>query len=124
LAYGRLGASFIDLIKMKLPKETRRHCPTCKKHTVHKIDTAKQRARSSARPLSRWSPSRTKLRNYRTGKGNLGRFSKPAVKSWKRKTKVTRRITVTYKCSVCGKMHNIKKAIRAGRIEVGEKVAK
>ena len=109
---------------MKLPKETMRYCPTCKKHTKHKIDTVKQKSRSSARPLSRWGSSRVKARGYRTGTGNLGRFSKPAVKSWKRKTKTTRRIGITYKCSVCGKMHQIKKAIRAGRIEIGEKVAK
>lgn len=58
------------------------------------------------------------------GFGNLGRFSKPAVKSRKMKTKVTKRITVTYKCNVCKKMHNIKKAIRSGRIEIGEKISK
>lgn len=109
---------------MKLPKETKRYCPYCRKHTLHSIDTAKQNARSSAHPLSRWSPTRTRLRNYRTGMGNLGRFSRPAVKSWKRKTKVTRRITINYKCKECKKTHNIKKAIRTGRIEIGEKVAK
>ncbi len=109
---------------MKLPKEVKRYCPYCRKHTTHLVDTARQKARSSAHPLSRWSPYRVKKRNYRMGFGNLGRFSKPAVKSWKRKTKVTKRITVTYKCKECKKMHNIKKAIRAGRIEIGEKVTK
>jgi large subunit ribosomal protein L44e len=109
---------------MKLPKETKRYCPKCKKHTVQKIDTAKQRTRGSSRPMSRWSNTRTKLRGYRTGTGNLGRFSKPAVKSWKRKTKVTRRLTVLYKCKECGKSLGMKKSIRTGRIEIGEKVAK
>ena len=109
---------------MKLPKEIRRYCPHCRKHTVLTVDTAKQKARSSAHPLSRWSGHRAKKRNYRMGFGNLGRFSKPAVKSWKRKTKITRRISVTYKCKECKKMHHIKKAIRAGRIEIGEKVSK
>src|SRR3989338_3919362 len=109
---------------MKLPKETKRYCPTCKKHTLQSVGTAKQKSRGSARPLSRWSNSRTKARSYRSGSGNLGRFSKPAVKSWKRKTKVTKRITVEYKCKTCGKTHQIKKAIRAGRIEIGEKVSK
>ena len=110
---------------MKLPKETKRYCPKCKKHTVHKIDTAKQKSRSAARPHSRGSSSRAKARGLTTGTGNKGRWgSKPAIKSWKRKTKVTRRIGVTFKCAECGKMHNIKKAIRTGRIEIGEKVAK
>ncbi|MAG27962.1 hypothetical protein CMI47_20750 [Candidatus Pacearchaeota archaeon] len=110
---------------MKLPKETKRYCPTCKKHTKHKIDTAKQKSRSAARPLSRGGPVRAKARGLSSGKGNKGKWgSKPAVKSWKRKTKVTRRITVLYKCADCGKAHGIKKAIRTGRVEVGEKVAK
>jgi large subunit ribosomal protein L44e len=109
---------------MKLPKETNRYCPKCGKHTKHKIDTAKQKSRSSSHPMSRGSMSRTKLRGERSGMGNLGRYSKPAVKSWKRKTKVTRRMTITYKCSECGKMKGKKKSIRAGRIEIGEKVAK
>ena len=109
---------------MKLPKDTRRYCPKCKKHTAQTISTAKQKARSSARPLSRLSSKRAKQRGQRSGTGNKGRHSKPAVKSWKRKTKVTRRITVEYKCKECKKISQIKKAIRAGRIEVGDKVAK
>lgn len=109
---------------MKLPKETKRYCPTCKKHTLQKVGTAKQKARSTARPLSRWSSYRAKKRSYKSGSGNMGRFSKPAVKSWKRKTKTTKRITVTYTCTICHKTKGIKKAIRAGRIEIGEKVSK
>lgn len=109
---------------MKLPKETHRYCPYCKKHTEQTIVTAKQKSRSSTHPLSRWSTSRAKSRSYRSGYGNMGRFSKPAVKSWKRKTKLTKRISLLYKCKVCNKMKGIKKAIRSSRIEIGEKVSK
>ena len=109
---------------MKLPKETNRYCPTCKKHTAHLVRAAKQRSRSSAHPMSRWGAQRIKLRSYKSGSGNLGRFSKPAVKSWKRKTKVTKRITIEYTCKICKKTHQLSKAIRTGRIEIGEKVAK
>jgi len=109
---------------MKLPKETNRYCPHCRKHTKQIISTAKQKARSATRPLSRGSKARVKLRGLTTGTGNKGKYSKPAVKAWKRKTKVTRRIGILYKCKVCGKAKGTKKAIRSGRIEVGEKVAK
>ncbi len=109
---------------MKLPKETQRYCPTCKKHTSHTVGTAKQRSRNAGRPLSRWATSRVKLRGLRVGTGNHGRFSKPAINAWKRKTKVTKRITVTYKCKDCGKIKGIKKAIRTSRIEIGDKVSK
>jgi large subunit ribosomal protein L44e len=118
------GKLIPDQNKMKLPKEIKRYCPYCRKHTIHTVGTAKQKARSSAHPLSRWSNARTKARSYRSGTGNLGRFSKPAVKSWKRKTKTTKRITVQYKCKECNKIHQIKKAIRTGRIEIGQTVAK
>ncbi|MDO8508963.1 MAG: 50S ribosomal protein L44e [Nanoarchaeota archaeon] len=109
---------------MKLPKETKRYCPYCRKHTTHAVDTAKQRARSATHPLSRGSSSREKLRGLRGGFGNLGRRSRKGPKDWKMKAKVTKRITVTYRCKVCKKMHNIKKAIRSGRIEIGEKISK
>ncbi|MCU0642010.1 MAG: hypothetical protein MUF61_00305 [archaeon] len=109
---------------MKLPKETRRYCPYCRKHTQQAISIAKQRARSSTHPLSRGGKSRTNARGLTTGYGNKGRYSKMAVKSRKMKTKVTKRLTVLYKCKICGKSKGMKTAIRSGRIEVGEKVSK
>jgi len=109
---------------MKLPKETRRYCPHCKKHTKHKIGTAKQKSRSATHPLSRGSTKRLKSRGLRSGTGNKGKYSKPAIKKWKRKTKTTKRITINYTCNVCKKTKGIKKAIRASRIEIGQSVAK
>ncbi|MDP4039085.1 MAG: hypothetical protein Q8P57_00685 [Candidatus Pacearchaeota archaeon] len=109
---------------MKLPEQTNRYCPYCKKKTKQKISVAKQRSRSTTHPNSRWSNSRVRMRGLRRGTGNLGRFSKPAIKSWKRKSKQTKRMTIMYTCSVCKKSKGIKKAIRASRINIGEKVAK
>lgn len=109
---------------MKLPKETNRYCPYCKKHTTQVVATQKQKSRSTAHPLSRWGSSRVKSRSYRSGYGNMGRFSKPAVKNWKRKTKITKRIPITFKCKVCGKMKGMSTAIRSSRIEIGEKISK
>src|SRR3989344_6175949 len=104
---------------MKLPKETNRYCPTCKKHTSHTVRAAKQRSRSSTHPMSRGSAIRYNLRGQGIGFGNKGRYgSKPAIKSWKRKTKVTKRITIEYTCKTCKKTHQLSKAIRAGRIEI------
>ncbi len=110
--------------KMKLPKETERYCPTCRKHTKHKIDTAKQKSRSATRPLSRGSNSRLKARGLKSGKGNKGKLSRRPPKNQKMKSKVTKRFTIVYKCFVCGKIHAQSKGIRAGRIEIGEKVAR
>ena len=119
------GTQMTTNSKMKLPKETKRHCPTCRKHTTHKIGVAKQKTRSATRPLSRGSTVRAKARGVRSGTGNKGKWgSKPPVAKWKRKTKVTKRMTLEYTCKECKKTHQIKKAIRTGRIEIGEKVAK
>ncbi len=108
---------------MKLPKELKRYCPYCRKHTSQTVATAKQKSRSSVHPLSRGSPTRIKLRGLQ-GIGNWGKRSKKGAKDWKRKTKITKRISLLYKCKVCGKMKGLRKAIRSSRIEVGEKVAK
>jgi len=108
---------------MKLPKETRRYCPYCRKHTVQNVTTAKQKTRSATHPLSRGSTARIKLRGFRSGPGNQGKYSRPAVKSWKRKVKVTKRIGILYKCKECGKMKGTK-SIRVSRIEIGEKISK
>lgn len=97
----------------------------CKKHTIHKIDIAKQKSRSSAHPLSRGSAVRYNARGQGIGYGNKGRYgSKPAIKSWKRKTKVTKRLSINYTCKECKKTKGIKKAIRSSRIEIGDKVSK
>lgn len=109
---------------MKKPKEVRRYCPYCRKHNIHTVDIAKQKSRSSAHPLSRGGKSRLKSRGLTSGTGNKGKYSRRPPKQQKMKTKVTKRMTITYKCKECGKIKGIKKAIRAGRIEVGEKVAK
>src|SRR3989344_186353 len=102
---------------MKLPKQTTRYCPYCKKHTLQSIATAKQRSRSTAHPLSRGSTVRQQARGLRVGYGNYGRYSRKGPKDWKRKIKVTKRIVLVFKCTVCGKMKGIKKAIRSSRIE-------
>lgn len=109
---------------MKLPKETKRYCPTCNENTKQIISVAKQKSRSAAHPLSRGSTPRLKLRGLRSGFGNKGKYSKPAVKSWKRKSKQTKRLGVLYTCTKCKKSKGIKKAIRTSRLEIGDKVSK
>lgn len=109
---------------MKLPKELKRYCLHCKKHTDQLVSVAKQRSRSATHPLSRGSQPREYLRGVRGGFGNQGKRSKKGAKDWKRKTKTTKRITVLYTCKICKKAKGSKSAIRSSRIEIGEKVSK
>ncbi|MCS7134301.1 MAG: 50S ribosomal protein L44e [Candidatus Pacearchaeota archaeon] len=103
---------------MKFPKETRRYCPYCKKHTKHTISILSAgRQRGS---LRRGSLARARKRGLGRGKGNLGRWgSKRAVSKWKRRIKSTQRKVLLYKCQECGKIKGKSQGIRTSKITIG-----
>jgi large subunit ribosomal protein L44e len=104
---------------MKIPKTTKRLCPYCKKHTEHKIEVAKAKARSSARPLSRYSRARTNARGLTKGTGNLGKYSMPPIKKRKMMNKkLSKKIDLRYQCQVCKKMSQRKEGFRARKVEL------
>jgi len=92
---------FFRTITMKMPKTTKRYCRKCKTHTMHKADLVSTGHKRGT--LKRGSLDRAKKRGTMTGIGNQGKRSRPAIKSWKRKTKTTTRKVLTYKCSECKK---------------------
>lgn len=103
---------------MKLPKQTNRFCPTCRKHTLHKISLAKKRTRGTARPLSRGALARVRKRGSNRGIGNQGRYSMPPVKSRKMyNKKQSKKTDIRYECTVCKKQHGQRKGKRAKKIE-------
>ena len=103
---------------MKLPKTVRRYCKFCKKHTEHKISSAKRKTPGSAHPMGYGSKARAKLRGAARGHGNLGRYSKPAVSKFKMAgKKVSKKTDLRYTCKECKKTHVQKKGIRAKRVE-------
>jgi ribosomal protein L44E len=99
---------------MKLPKTTKRFCPFCKKRTEQKIELVSTGHKRGT--LKHGSISRAKLRHSYPGKGNKGKYSKPAVKSWKRKTKVTTKKLVIYTCKECKKSKQSKKGRRVSKL--------
>ena len=98
---------------MKIPKTTKRFCPKCKKRTEQKIDLVSTGAKRGT--LKRGSLERAKKRGI-MGKGNHGKRSRPAIKSWKRKTKTTTRKVLIYKCQVCKKSSLAKKSKRVSKL--------
>ncbi len=102
---------------MKVPKLLNRHCPTCNKHTEHKVVQSKKRARNASRPLSFGSVKRVKARGERRGAGNLGRYSKPTKPKMVGK-KLTKKTDFRYECSSCHKQHMQAKGIRAKKVEI------
>jgi large subunit ribosomal protein L44e len=104
---------------MKLPKEVKRYCRHCKKHTSHKVMIASSGHKRSS--LRRGSIERAKLRGKGRGYGNLGRWgSKPAITKWKRKTKSTKKTNLTFKCTVCSKQSVQRKGKRTSKFQIKE----
>jgi large subunit ribosomal protein L44e len=102
---------------MKVPKQIKRHCPYCKKHTLHKVSIAKKKTPGSAHPLSKGSQKR---RGFGKGQGNLGtRGSKPALSKFKMTgKKQTKKTDFRYECTVCKKQHVQRKGKRTKKIEL------
>jgi large subunit ribosomal protein L44e len=98
---------------MKIPKTTKRYCPYCRKKTDQKIKLVSTGTKRGS--LKRGSKQRARLRGRAKGMGNLGRWSKPAVSKFKRKSKTTKKVNMMYTCLVCNKSKYQKKGIRLGK---------
>ncbi len=104
---------------MKIPKTINRHCPNCNEHTEHKVSEAKRRGRNAARPISRFSAKRLKKRGEKSGYGNQGRFSKPAVSAFKRVGKKTSNKTdLRFTCQECRKTHIQQNSKRTSNLQI------
>ena len=100
---------------MKVPKQIRRHCPFCKKHTEHKVEQGKRRSPSS---LSYGSKFRARNRGQARGMGSRGRYSKPAISKFKQTGKKSSKKTdLRYRCTECKKVHTQKEGFRSKRLE-------
>ncbi len=97
-----------------MPKTTKRYCPYCNTKTTQKVKQVSSGGKK--RSMSRGSKIRARLRGLARGIGSHGRYSKPAVTKFKRKTKTTKKPQILYTCSVCGKGKNQKKGQRMGKL--------
>lgn len=100
---------------MKLPKNIKRHCPYCKKHTDHKVGPAKKK---KPRSMTYGSKVRAKRRGLARGQGNRGRYSKPAISKFKMTgKKSSKKVDLRYECKECKKQHVQRQGFRARRVE-------
>ncbi|HDN90952.1 MAG TPA: 50S ribosomal protein L44e [Candidatus Aenigmarchaeota archaeon] len=82
---------------MKKPREVRRYCKYCKKHTLHKVIQVKgSKKRGALKESSR------KFKEIMKGYGGFPR-PKPE-KSSRHNVKTTKKINLQYKCTECGKI--------------------
>ena len=102
---------------MQVTKIMKRYCPKCKKHTEHKVSQVSSGAKRGS--MRKGSKQRAALRGSgETGFGNHGRWSKPSVASWKRKTKSTKKTNFKYTCQVCKKSTINKKGMRTSKVKI------
>jgi large subunit ribosomal protein L44e len=101
---------------MKLPKTVNRYCPYCNKKTEQRVKIIGTGGKRGT--LRRGSKERAKMRGLNRGIGNKGRFSKPAVSKFKRKSKTTKKTNIMYTCSVCkkSKYRQGRRNKRAGKV--------
>lgn len=94
---------------MKGPKQTKRYCPYCKKHTEHKISVH----RTKARP-------KTKKHGLKWGVRHVGRIFAGYGGS-PRKTinvsKTTKKVALKFQCLICNKIHFKQNPIRLKKFE-------
>lgn len=102
---------------MKVPKQVRRHCPKCKKHTQQKVTVNKARGRSSTHPMSRGSNMRIRSRGERRGYGNLGKYSKPPKPKMTGK-KLSKKTDFRYTCPECNRTFTQGSGIRTKKVEL------
>lgn len=113
----------VFLSTMKVPKEMKRYCPKCRKHTSHKVKHEKNRGRNKAHPLSKYSTTRLSMRGIGVGfgTGNKGRLSRGAMNSWKQyNKKQSKKVDLRFTCSQCKKISvpGAGKQLRTKRISV------
>ena len=100
---------------MKMPKTRKAFCPTCKKHTEHKVGESKQKTMGSAHPNSHGSRAQARhMARY----GNHGSYSRPPIKRRKMYgKKQSKKTDLRFECTVCKKKQVIGSGWRAKKVE-------
>ena len=105
---------------MKVPKEIKRLCGKCGKHTTHKVAAAKTKSPNATHTMSRGSKPRmyARQKGKDVGTGNSGKTSRPPVKSRKMSgKKLSKKTDFRYTCSECKKTSVQNGGIRAKKVE-------
>lgn len=101
---------------MKLPKQMKKYCKTCKTNTLQKVDQYKVSGKRSS--LTHGSKQRMQQRGKCKGHGNLGRLSKGPISGFKRTgAKISKKTALRYTCTVCKKAMLQKQGIRTKKVE-------
>jgi large subunit ribosomal protein L44e len=78
---------------MKLPRNVKTYCPSCKKHTLHELEKVKKRRASELK----WGQ-----RRFRRVTSGYGGFPRPKPEG---REKPTKRVALVQRCKECKKAH-------------------
>jgi len=111
--------TFLNVLRtlpvMKMPKVVRKYCPHCKTHTEQKVAQNKKRSPSS---MTYGSKVRARRRGRARGRGNMGRYSKPAISKFKMTgKKLTKKTDLRFECKTCKKSWIVGSGWRAKKVE-------
>ena len=95
---------------MKVPKQTKRYCPYCKKHTQQKI----MRTKTKPRPKTKKHALKWGVRHMSEVLAGYGGFPRPKIHE---KSKQSTKASFTYLCTACSKKHVLQNPKRAKRVE-------
>ena len=96
---------------MDIPKTQKRHCPKCKKHTMHTV-----RRVSASKVKRRMAEGQRRFKRKMKG---FGSFPRPNPKG---RAKPTKKLDLRYKCKECGKEQTIGQGFRVKKFELKKKV--
>ena len=99
---------------MKVPKEIKRHCPYCKKHTIHVVERVKTAGRRKGSALK----AGERRRRPKLNKGYGGSPYPKMEHGRKYGAKSSQKIMLGYKCKECGKTHQSKNPQRGKKFEI------
>lgn len=97
---------------VKIPKEIKRYCPYCRKHTTHRV---KEESTGRTSPFRK--THRKRQRQIEKGYGSFP-YEDPSHRSRGRKNPSSEKKNLKLRCEECGKEHKPKKPIRTTKLEI------
>jgi large subunit ribosomal protein L44e len=92
---------------MKMPREKRTYCPSCKAHTIHEVLRVKKRKASELKAGQR---------QFRRVMKGYGGFPRPQLKG---AGKPTKKVSLILRCKECKKSHSVE-GFRIKKLEIEE----
>ncbi|MEM2873947.1 MAG: 50S ribosomal protein L44e [Candidatus Nanoarchaeia archaeon] len=96
---------------MKIPKQVKKYCPSCRAHTLHKVVIEK----TKPRPKTKKKALKWGVRHYAYIESGYGGSPRPIIHE---KAKVTKKANLKFQCTKCNKAHFKQSPRRVRKVEL------